>query len=114
MSIRDIRLASFAAVHNEPDHVPEVYELSTEFLRALSPYCRHSLRAIGVTQEGVPVIAGNDVACSESRRLWKVKHGRRILAGNLGASGVSMHDRTTPIRDHAVFEPLESGHAPSI
>ena len=67
-----------------------------------------------MTQEGDPVIAGNDFGCSETRRLWKVKHGRRIAAGNLGAGGVSMHDRATPLRDHAVFEPLEPRHAPSI
>lgn len=99
---------------NEPDHGPEVYELSKEFLQALSPSCRDSLRATGVTQEGDPVIKGNDVECSETRRLWKVKHGRRIPAGNLGAGGVSMHDRATPLGDHGVFEPLEPRHVPSI
>jgi hypothetical protein len=99
---------------NGLDHAPEVYELSKGFLRALSPSCRDSLRAVGVTQEGDPVIGGDDVACSETRRSWKVTHGRRISAGNLGADGVSMHDRAIPLRDHAVFETLEPRHVPSI
>lgn len=98
---------------NELDHAPEVYELGKEFLRSLSPSCRDSLRAVGVSQEGDPVIAADDVACSGTRRSWKVTHGR-IPAGNLGEGGVSAHDRAIPLRDHAVIDPLEPKHVPSI
>jgi hypothetical protein len=67
-----------------------------------------------VTQEGDPVIAGDDVACSKTRRVWKVKHGRRIPAGDRAVDGVLMRDRAIPLRDHAVFEPLEPRRVPSI
>lgn len=91
---------------NELNHAPEVYELAKEFLRALSPSCRDSLRAVGVTQEGDPVIAVDDVTCSPTRRSWKVTHGH-IPAGSPGKGGVSTHDRAILLHDHAAFEPLE-------
>jgi hypothetical protein len=99
---------------NGPDRAPEVYEISKEFLDALSHSCRDSLRAVGMTQEGNPVIAGNDAACSETRRLWKVKHGHRMPAGNLGAGGASMHDQAIPLSNRAAFEPLEPRQVPSM
>lgn len=98
----------------EPDHAPEVYDLSMGFPQGLSPSCRESLRAVGMTQAGDPVIAGSDLACREGRRLWKVKQGRPIPAGNSSVGGMSVHARAIPLRDHAVFEILEPRRPPSM
>jgi hypothetical protein len=99
---------------NEQDKAPEVYGLPKAFLQMLSSACRESLRTVGMTQDGEPVIAGNDAACRGNRKLRKLKQGHPIPARNLAAEGVSVHARAVPLNDHAIFEPLEPKRPPSM
>jgi hypothetical protein len=98
---------------NETSHAPEVYNLPNEFLDALSPACRVSVRVVGITREGEPVMRGSDPACVEGHRLWMVRQGRRAPAGKSRAYGTT-HAQAIPLRDHAVFEILEPRRPPSM
>lgn len=77
---------------NAPDHAPKIYSLSKDFLPKLSSSCRESLGVVGLTQVGDPVIVGNDLACNEIPRRWKVKQG-----------AAEQHARAVPLTEHEVI-----------
>jgi hypothetical protein len=97
----------------EPELAPEVYLLSKQFLKALSLPCRKSLRTVGITQEGDPVIAGSHSSCGQGHSLWKVKHGPRKVTRNIAEAGATP-DQSIPLREHSEFEVLEPRRLPSM
>jgi hypothetical protein len=96
---------------NRPDHSPAIFDLPDKFLYTLSPSCRESLRTVGMTSEGEPVIGVDTAVCGKTRRLWKVKQGRLIPANSLSTGGELMQARPIRLGDHAVFERLDPGTA---
>ena len=97
---------------DQTGRAPDVYVIPQGFLRTLSGSCRDSLKAAGLTQDGNPVFRTEGSACNETSGTWEMKHERRKPAHDLGA-GEPNHDRVLPLRNHAVFEPLDPGHVPS-
>jgi len=85
----------------ESDKV-RLYDIPRAFMKQISSSCQESLRAIGMTRLGNPVVGFRNSACSPSTAAWKLEQGPLV-------NGVQTPSRPIRLTDRSVIEPIVAG-----